>query len=109
MYGKSLPFVVRSAYDEYYETSEEIGMENVGTFSRSIKVSHPTFTNWTRGFKDTLDYIFYTPAHFLVEELGRLIEARELISKKIDKLPNSRLRQASDHVAIRAILRWREA
>ena len=61
VYGEKLPFTVRSAYDQYYETKEEIGMENVGTYSRSIKVSHPTFTNWTSGFKDTLDYILYSP------------------------------------------------
>ena len=107
VYGRENPFVVRSAYDQFYETSEEIGMENVGTYSRSIKVAHPSFTNWTSGFKDTLDYIFYSPEFFEVKELGDLIEASELQKSNIDKLPNAKLKQPSDHLAIRCILEWR--
>ncbi len=70
-------------------------------------VAHPKYTNWTQGFKDTLDYIFYEPRHFQVVELGRLLSEDRLNELKIEKLPNSRVAQASDHLAISVLLEWK--
>lgn len=80
-----------------------LGMSIRHSFSMDSACGTPKFTNYTTGFKDCLDYIFYEKDKLQVENIVPF--PPEEVLKKYDAIPN--IVFPSDHLASICNLKWK--
>jgi CCR4-NOT transcription complex subunit 6 len=95
----ALPLV--SAYSSFARSTMGLGVNLEQHRRMEPTTNEPLFTNCTRDFIGTLDYIFYTADNLMVESLLELLDEESL--RKDTALPSPEW--SSDHIALLAEFR----
>ena len=95
---------INDAHPDWLSCKEEqvVGLSIKHPFSMDSACGTPKYTNYTTGFKDCLDYIFYETDHLQVEAVVPFPLEEELA--ELEAIPN--IVFPSDHLASVAELKW---
>ena len=94
-----------SAYASFVDGSEDSGDPAVARLRRRLgDTREPKFTNLTRDFKGTLDYILYSKDFLVPSGALELPDESEVRSRKSNGLPNESW--SSDHIALMSEFRY---
>ncbi|KAF6135838.1 hypothetical protein GIB67_028157 [Kingdonia uniflora] len=96
-----LPLPLVSAYSSFAIPTADPGIEKEKT-RMDLKTNEPFFTNCTRDFLGTVDYIFYSANSLMVESLLELVDVGCLQLET--GLPSPAC--SSDHIALLAEFRF---
>jgi len=97
--------MIPSDYPDWTSAGAEEKVEGLSlahTFCLGSAAGTPKYTNYTVGFKDCLDYIFYDKTQFSVDQVIPFPTEEELSLH--EALPNVSF--PSDHISVVADLRW---